>query len=138
MSRDVIQKDWLREDHETFRGSMPSFFIREISVVRLMSMRAAAPSGPATRPFVTFRMRTISSRSLASRVSITEMVLPLLLSSLIGACSDAPCGHQDDRRPPVSNVFRLKSDQPRDGNVVRLCAFLEVRLREKFLSAHDL
>ena len=71
--------------HNTFRGSMPNFFMREISVVRLMSMRAAAPSGPATRPFVTFRMRTISLRSLASRVSITGTVLPLLVSSLIGA-----------------------------------------------------
>ena len=37
-------------------------------------------------------------------------------------------GRQDDRRPPVSDVFRLKSNQPRDGNVVRLCAFPEVRL----------
>jgi hypothetical protein len=45
--------------YNTFRGSMPNFFMREISVVRLMSMRAAAPSGPATRPFVIFRMRTI-------------------------------------------------------------------------------
>jgi len=45
--------------YNTFRGSMPNFFMREISVVRLMSMRAAAPSGPATRPLVTFRIRRI-------------------------------------------------------------------------------
>ena len=56
----VIQQGLFdRGGYNTFRGSMPNFFIREISVVRLMSMRAAAPSGPATRPFVTFRMRTI-------------------------------------------------------------------------------
>jgi hypothetical protein len=30
---------------------------------------------------------------------------------------------------PVSDVFCLKSNQPRDGNVVRLCAFPEVPLR---------
>jgi len=41
-------------------------------------------------------------------------------------------GCQDDRRPTVSDVFRLKSNQPRDGNVVRLCAFPEVRLRGNF------
>src|SRR6266851_9747272 len=35
--------------HDTLRGSMPSFFIRAIKVVRLRPMRAAAPSGPATR-----------------------------------------------------------------------------------------
>src|ERR1700730_15521492 len=46
--------------------------------------------------------------------------------------------HQDDRCPPVSNVFRLKSNQPRDRNVVRLCAFPEVRLRGNLLSTHDL
>jgi len=50
---------------------MPNFFMREISVVRLMSMRAAAPSGPPTHPLVTFRTRTISSCSLASRVPTT-------------------------------------------------------------------
>ena len=32
-----------RPIHETRRGSIPSFFIREISVVRLMPMSAAAP-----------------------------------------------------------------------------------------------
>ena len=63
--------------HATLRGSIPSFFRREISVVRLMSMRAAAPSGPPTRPFVTFRMRTISSRSSASRVPASGAFLPL-------------------------------------------------------------
>lgn len=32
------------------RGSIANFFIRESSVVRLMPMRAAAPSAPPTRP----------------------------------------------------------------------------------------
>ena len=64
---------------------MPNFFIREISVVRLIPMRAAAPSGPPTLPLVTLRMRRISSRSLASY--LPGAFLPLLPSSLIGACS---------------------------------------------------
>src|SRR5580700_5944056 len=41
---------------------MPNFFMRDRSVVRLIPMRAAAPSGPPTRPLVTLRMRTISPR----------------------------------------------------------------------------
>src|SRR5882672_10520983 len=48
------------EPHDTLRGSIPSFFMREIRVVRLTPMRAAAPSAPATRPFVIFKTRTIS------------------------------------------------------------------------------
>lgn len=32
------------------RGSIANFFIRDRSVVRLMPMRAAAPSAPPTRP----------------------------------------------------------------------------------------
>src|SRR5271155_599005 len=47
-------------------------------------------------------------------------------------------GCQDDRRPSVTNVFRLKSNQASDWNVVRLCAFSKVRLRGRFLSTHDL
>ena len=42
-------------------------FMREIKVVRLIPMRSAAPSAPATRPFVAFRMRKISSRSASCR-----------------------------------------------------------------------
>jgi hypothetical protein len=38
------------EHHDTCRGSMPSFFMRAISVVRLRPIRVAAPSAPATRP----------------------------------------------------------------------------------------
>src|SRR6266851_1878417 len=57
-------------------------------------------------------------------------------------CSHGICmlwsGCQDDRRPSVSDVFHLKSNQTRDGNVVRLRAFPEVRLRGNFLGAHDL
>jgi hypothetical protein len=40
---------------------MPNFFMREISVVRLIRMRAAH-SEPPTRPLVSVRARTISSR----------------------------------------------------------------------------
>src|ERR1700692_2163337 len=47
-------------------------------------------------------------------------------------------GRQDDRRPSVRNVFRLKSDQTRDWNVVRFRSFPKVRLRWNFLSTHDL
>jgi hypothetical protein len=41
--------------HNTVCGSIPSLFMRETNVVRLTSMSAAAPLGPATRPFVIFR-----------------------------------------------------------------------------------
>ena len=51
------------EGHDILRQSMPNFFMREISVVRLIPMRAAAPSGPPTRPLVSLKRRTISSRS---------------------------------------------------------------------------
>jgi hypothetical protein len=44
--------------HDTLRLSMPNVFMREISVVRLIPMRAAA-SGPPTRPLVTPRILTI-------------------------------------------------------------------------------
>src|SRR4029077_14119268 len=47
-------------------------------------------------------------------------------------------GCQDDRRLPFSDVFHLKSDQSRDGNVVRLCPSPEARLRWNFLCTHDL
>jgi hypothetical protein len=46
-------------------------------------------------------------------------------------------GCQDDRRPPDSDVSRLKSNQPRDGNVIRFCSFPEVWLRGNLLSTHD-
>ena len=51
---------------------MPNFFMREISVVRLIPMRAAAPSGPPTRPLVNFRVPTISSCSLAVPAVVAE------------------------------------------------------------------
>src|SRR6202167_6675722 len=62
-----IQRARLIEAHDILCGSIPSLFMREINVVRLISMRSAAPPGPATRPFVIFRKRTISSLALASR-----------------------------------------------------------------------
>ena len=72
-----MQKERPIRAHNTLCGLIPSFFMREINVVRLTSIRAAAPSGPATRPFVIFRKRTISSRSFASRVPATGVCLPL-------------------------------------------------------------
>ena len=39
----VIQQGLLDGGSRCFAGSMPNFFMREISVVRLMPMRAAAP-----------------------------------------------------------------------------------------------
>src|SRR5437660_620680 len=94
-----IQKGCLLEGHDTFRGSIPSFFMREIRVVRLIPMRAAAPFGPATRPFVIFSTRTASSRSLASRVPATGVVLPLLLSSPAGSRWEYPRPHQGRASP---------------------------------------
>src|ERR1700676_2227293 len=47
-------------------------------------------------------------------------------------------GCQYNRGPSVCNVFRLKSNQTRDRNVVRFRSFPKVRLRWNFLSTHDL
>ena len=85
------------------RESMPNFFMREISVVRLIPMRAAAPSGPPTRPLVTLRRRTISSRSSASYLTDTGVFLPLLPSSAIGACRAVPCVRITERSMKFSS-----------------------------------
>jgi len=45
--------------HNTLCGSIPSLFMRETIVEWLIFMRAAAPLGPATRPFAIFRERTL-------------------------------------------------------------------------------
>ena len=76
--------------YDTRRGSTPNFFMRAIKVVRLSPMRAAAPSGPATRPLVVFKTRTISSRSFDSRVPAIGVVFPLLVRPEIGTCSSVP------------------------------------------------
>ena len=76
--------------YNTRRGSMPSFFIREIRVVRGIPKRCAAPVAPATRPFVAFRIRTMSSRSLASRVPLRGIALAPWVSSSNGTCSAEP------------------------------------------------
>ncbi len=47
----------LRSD--TRLGSIPSFFIRVMNVVRLSPRRAAAPSRPPTRPPASWRAWTI-------------------------------------------------------------------------------
>src|ERR1700676_5464765 len=49
--------------YDIFRGSMPSFFIRVIKVVRFRPRRAAAPFGPPTSPLDSFRIRIILSCS---------------------------------------------------------------------------
>src|SRR5260370_4705472 len=66
--------------YDSCRGSTPSFFMREISVVRLSPIRAAAPSVPATRPFVAFRIRKISSRSPDARIPDGGTTLPVVSS----------------------------------------------------------
>jgi hypothetical protein len=76
--------------YNTRRGSMPSFFIREIRVVRGIPKRCAAPVAPATRPFVAFRIRTMSSRSPASRVPLRGIALVPWVSSSNGTCSAEP------------------------------------------------
>jgi hypothetical protein len=47
-------------------------------------------------------------------------------------------GCQDDCSPSVCNVFRLKSNQASDCNVVRFGSFPKVRLWSSFLCTHDL
>ena len=69
------------ENYDTLRESIPSFFMREISVVRLTSIRIAAPLGPATRPCVSSSTRRISSRSLDSRGLDVGTAAPARLSS---------------------------------------------------------
>src|SRR5262245_36125191 len=49
--------------YDTSTRLMPSFFMREIRVVRLSPRRTAAPFGPPTRPSVSRSVRTICSRS---------------------------------------------------------------------------
>src|SRR5216684_7516526 len=78
-----------------------------------------------------------STRECHAHRGISNIAKNSAMQRSHGICMLWP-GRQDDRRPPVSNVFRLKSNQPRDGNVVRLCAFPEVRLRGNLLSTHDL
>jgi hypothetical protein len=69
------------ENYDTLRESIPSFFMREISVVRLTPIRIAAPLGPATRPCVSSSTRRISSRSLDSRGLDVGTAAPARLSS---------------------------------------------------------
>src|ERR1700758_3846882 len=58
---------------------MPNFFMRDRSVVRLIPMRAAAPSAPPTRPLLSPSARTISSRCFWALAPI--LFLDLKLSS---------------------------------------------------------
>src|SRR5262252_10193898 len=72
------------EAYDTLRGSIPSLFIREISVVRLTPSRWAAPLGPATRPLVSLSTRRMSARSLDSPGVGTDMEPPRRFSSETG------------------------------------------------------
>ena len=54
---------------------IPSFFIRKCRVERFIPSRAAAPCGPATTQFVSFKIDMMCSRSASLRV------LPLVSSS---------------------------------------------------------
>ena len=58
------------DDYSTadLEREIPSFFIRERSVVRFRPRRAAAPYGPPTTHTHSFNVRQISSRSLSRRV----------------------------------------------------------------------
>jgi hypothetical protein len=48
----VKQKGIQSPDHAYCSGLIPNFLIRESNVVRLIPMRAAAPSTPPTRPLL--------------------------------------------------------------------------------------
>jgi hypothetical protein len=54
-ARERMQEECLIKAHDILCGSIPSLFMRETNVLRFSSMRAAAPLGPATRPFVIFK-----------------------------------------------------------------------------------
>jgi len=62
---------------------MPNFLMREISVVRLMAIRAAAPSAPPTRPLVSPRTRMISCRAFSSCSLAALLVVLLPISPIV-------------------------------------------------------
>src|SRR5579864_4150273 len=76
------------EASDTAFGSMPSFFMRVMNVVRLSPRREAAPSGPPTRPFASLRARIIWSRSTSLRMLRTGW----RLADRAGASSRAGSG----------------------------------------------
>src|SRR3984893_918358 len=53
----------IHKTDDIFRRSIPILLIRVTKVVLFRPIRAAAPFGPPTRPLVSFRIRTILSRS---------------------------------------------------------------------------
>ena len=69
----AISSGWFA--HSFHDRTMPSFFIRKWSVVRFIPSRAAAPCGPATTQFVSFKIDRMCSRSASLRV------LPLVSST---------------------------------------------------------
>jgi hypothetical protein len=77
---ETIREEFFRstKTYDIFRGSMPSFFIRVIKVVRFRPRRAAAPFGPPTSPLDSFRIRIILSCSseLPAREGIELAPLP--------------------------------------------------------------
>src|SRR6266481_784339 len=77
---------------------MPNFLIREMRVLRLMPMRAAAPVAPPTRPLLSVSARTISSRCFLALSSATLLFCFRASTAffrnrarLSGSCSAAPC-----------------------------------------------
>jgi hypothetical protein len=78
------------DNYDALRESIPSFFMREISVVRLTPIRMAALLGPATRPFVSLSTRRISSRSLDLRGLDVGTAAPARLSSETGTSRAVP------------------------------------------------
>src|SRR5258708_7429626 len=116
-------------------GSMPNFLMREISVVRLIAIRAAAPSGPPTRPFVSRRTRMISSRSFSSNSLAALLVVPLLISLIvsltireISSCEPLLFGVEDSTLDLRNSVIGTSSDLPRVRITARSTKFSSSRM----------
>src|SRR6266704_3459539 len=98
----------------TLRASIPSFFIRVIRVVRFSPMRAAAPSGPPTRPFVSLRMRMIafcsSNRASAGWAVAVSTGPGNSVTELVNGLS--PCIARSRSRPRIRTTRSCSSDVP--------------------------
>jgi hypothetical protein len=101
---------------------MPSFFILEISVVRLSANRAAAPFAPPTTQLVSRRARMMASRSLSARVVVE------------GLETVTAADFKDDIALAASNPFEsfnslsgISSSEPRDKITARSMKFSNSR-----------